>query len=123
MAFAALALASPAGAQSSPPRVPEDDLKCAAWAAIVIGINKDKPDVVSHLTAGLMWFLARYEGATGKKFEQGLTPEFITRVGPELPKIEVGCQERIQQVGTRLSAWGQSLQAASKAAEQGSAAK
>ena len=121
--LAALVCASVASAQSPLPPGPEDDLKCAAWAAVVIGVNKDNPEVVKSLTSGLMWFLGRYETETGKKFEEGLTAEYLTRVGPELAGAEAHCQTRLREMGQRLIDWGHTLQKSGEQEAQKAPAK
>ncbi|HSQ96358.1 MAG TPA: hypothetical protein VLM18_09750 [Croceibacterium sp.] len=118
LTLAALNLASPAFAQGVPAAPSaDDDLRCAAWVAVVIGVNKDKPEVLQSLTSGLTLFLGRYEAETGKKFEEGLTPEYLTRIGPELSGVETHCRARVRDMGQRLVDWGQALQ--KKGQEQG----
>ena len=110
-----LAAASGVPAQAQPtPASPEDDLKCAAWAAIVVGANKDNAEIANGLSMALAWFLARYEGATGKTFEQAMTAEYLEALGPQLQDVEKGCLSRVQEMGSRLSVWGQRLQEQAK---------
>jgi hypothetical protein len=111
VAAVALALAMPAQAQVAPAAPgPVDDLRCAAWAALVMGLNKDDPEVASALSMALAWFIARYEGATGKPFEEAMTPEYLNGLTPELPAIEEACKPRMQEMGQRFTDWGKKLQ-------------
>ena len=110
LAAVALAVSVPAQAQPAAPG-PEDDLRCAAWAAIVAGINKDDPEIATAFGMALAWFVARYEGATGKPFEEAMTPEYINALAPELATIEQACRPRMQEMGARFTEWGAKLQA------------
>jgi len=113
LAAAVLALAAPVQAQpvAAGPG-PEEDLRCAAWAAVVLGLNKDDPEAAAGLGMALAWFLARYEGATGKRFEEAMTAEFVDGLVPEMEAIELTCQPRMQAMGARFSDWGAKLQQA-----------
>lgn len=111
LAAAAFALATPALGQAPASHSPDEDLRCAAWAAIVLGINQDDPEVATGFGMALAWFVARYEGATGKPFEQAMTAEFLDSLAPELEVIEQACQPRMQEMGARFSDWGAQLQA------------
>lgn len=112
LAAAALSLAAPLHAQPAPAASsPEEDLRCAAWAAVIVGLKKDDPQVASAFGMALAWFVARYEGATGKRFEDAMTAEYLNGLTPELTAIEQTCQPRMQEMGARFTAWGTKLQA------------
>jgi hypothetical protein len=109
---AALALAVPAHAQPAPAAGgPDEDLRCAAWAAVVLGVKKDDPDVAAGFGMALAWFVARYEGATGKRFEDALSAEYVDSLAPDLTTIEQSCLPRMQEMGQRFTEWGTKLQA------------
>ena len=116
LAAAALALAFGPCARAQPTPVavpgPAEDLRCAAWAAVALGLNKDDPEASSGLGMALAWFIARYEGATGKPFEEAMTVEYLNSLTPELEGIEQACAPRMQEMGERFSVWGNKLQAA-----------
>jgi hypothetical protein len=105
-----LSVAAPVHAQPAAVPTPEDDLRCAAWAAIVLGLNRDDPEVASAFGMALAWFVARYEGATGNRFEQAMTAEFLDGLAPQLETIETACRPRMQEMGSRFTDWGNSLQ-------------
>lgn len=113
MAGVALVLAVPLQAQPTP-ATPDEDLRCAAWAAIVLGINKDDPDVAAGFGMALAWFVARYEGATGKTFEDAMTADYLNGLTPQLEAIEQVCKPRVQEMGQRFTDWGTKLQAAAQ---------
>lgn len=113
LAIAALSAASVAQAQPSTVQ-PDEDLKCAAWAAVVVGANQDKPEVVNAFSIAFAWFLARYEGATGRAFEQNLSADYLDSLAPELQEIEKICMPRMQEMGTRMTEWGQKIQSSAK---------
>lgn len=109
----ALALATPAHAQAVTSAYgPEDDLRCAAWSAIVMGLNEGDPEIASAFGMALTWFVARYEGATGKPFEQAMTPDYLDGLTPDLEAIEQACRPRMLEMGQRFTDWGSTLQAA-----------
>ena len=121
IALLALATAGAATAQTRP-AVPAAaatgaaaDLRCAVWAVFALAANRDKAESQRPLSMALTWFIGHYEGETGKKFEDALTSDYINRVGPELGTAEKGCTERAQQMGDRLTAWGQKMQASAAA--------
>jgi hypothetical protein len=107
----ALSLSTPALSQTETAKQgPDADLRCAAWAAVAAGLSKDEPEAATAFAVTLAWFLARYEGATGKRFEEAMTPEYLNRLEPELPAIQAACLPRMQEMGERLSDWGAVLQ-------------
>ncbi len=114
LAAAALSLvAMPVHAQPAPASPgPDEDMRCAAWAAVVLGLKKDDPEIASAFGMALAWFVARYEGATGKRFEDAMTAEYLNSLTPDLVAIEQVCQPRMREMGTRFTAWGTKLQAA-----------
>jgi hypothetical protein len=103
------ALLAPSPALSQESNAAADDLRCAAWAAAAIAQNDDA-QVQTGLTAALLWFLGRYEVATGIPFEQALTPEYINGLGADLFAAEEGCRARIVAMAERMSEHGQILQ-------------
>jgi hypothetical protein len=115
LAAAALSLAVPAHAQPAPASPgPDEDMRCAAWAAVVLGLKKDDPEIASAFGMALAWFVARYEGATGKRFEDAMTTEYLNGLTPELVAIEQTCQPRMREMGERFTAWGTRLQASGR---------
>ncbi|HWK41160.1 MAG TPA: hypothetical protein VNR60_04450 [Croceibacterium sp.] len=112
---AALALATPAHAQSATDLPePEQNLRCAVWAAMVLGNNQDNAQVAVGFSMAVGWFSALYEGATGKRFEDTMTPEYVTSLVPDIEAIENGCKPRMQEMGQRFSDWGAKLQEAGR---------
>ena len=111
-ALLALAAASPALTQASSDDAAAEDLRCATWAAIAIGVNEENPEIAAGLSSALTWFLGSYEAATGVPFEDALTPEYIAGLAPEIGAIEPVCQQRVKDLGGRLQEWGKYLQGA-----------
>jgi hypothetical protein len=111
-AVAALSLAAgPAYAQSAAiPKEAEANLRCAVWAGVILGNNRDNAEVAAGFGMALGWFTALYEGMTGKPFEQAITAAYINSVMPEIEAIEVDCKVRMQNMGQRFSDWGETLQ-------------
>lgn len=106
----ALSMAAPALGETGPTgRVPDEDLRCAAWAAVGAGIYQDDPQIGPGFAVALAWFIARYEGATGKPFEEAMTPEFLDSLQPELQAIQDVCKPRVQEMSDRLTNWAAAL--------------
>lgn len=106
-----LAAETPAKASSAPAVItPDDDLACAAWSAVVVGNMKDG-EIKQGLSFSMVWFIGRWEAATGQKIEQGLTRDYIVKLTPELGRIGSGCADRMGDFGARMQGLGKSLQA------------
>ena len=105
-AAALIICAAPAQAQDTS----ESDLRCATWAAIVLGVNEEDPAIQQAFSMALSWFLGRYEAATGIRFEDAMTPEYIVAIQPKLQAVEVECRERMSDYGDRMTRWGSQLQ-------------
>ena len=109
---APLAAEVPDKAASAPAVItPADDLACAAWSAVVVGNLKDG-EIKQGLSFSMVWFIGRWEAATGQKIEQGLTKDYIVKLTPELGRIGPGCADRMGDFGARMQGLGKSLQAA-----------
>lgn len=103
----ALSWVSPARAQEVDTSA--SDLRCAVWSAMVLGAN-DNEEVVGAFSMALVWFLARYEAATGTRYEQTATPEYVRSLEPDIEAIELECQPRMHEMGLRLEGWGKTLE-------------
>lgn len=109
---AALVAVVPAAAQAATAKVnPTEDLNCAIWAANVSG-NSEDPEITNGFGLIMTWFIGRWEGATGRKFEEGMTPEYIVSITPRLDQIGEQCITRMVDFGDRMSAWGSKLEKA-----------
>jgi hypothetical protein len=114
LAIAALALtvtapAIAADANSSA----EDDLRCAIWAGHVAGSTDDEK-TKQGVGFILTYFIGRYEGASGRRFEDGATVDYVASVVPQLGSLQETCKVRMQSFGQRLIAWGEHLQKAAQ---------
>ena len=102
-----LAAQAHAGTEDSTQR----DLRCATWAAYMAGAAEDQ-EAAQGLAVALAWFIGRYEGATNRKIEQAMTPDFIRSLETEMDAVHAECLPRMQQMGDRLTKLGAELQAA-----------
>lgn len=89
----------------------ESDLRCAVWAASLAGAIEDE-ESSTGLSMAMVWFIARYEGATGTRIEDAMTPDYIKSIGPQGEAIHAECLPRMQEMGDRLTVFGKELQAA-----------
>lgn len=105
-------------AESATP-TPDDDIKCAVWAAFLIGTNDD-PEVKAGYSPTMAYFLGRYEGATGKQFQ-----EEMLRVTKELDEdfnrmvaLDDVCPARMEDFGNRLGSLGDEMTSEGEASGQ-----
>jgi hypothetical protein len=110
LAIAALVLAvtTPALAAQSDANG-EQDLRCAILAAYVAGTIKDA-EAQKGLEYAMTYFVGRFEGSTGRKFEDVATVDYVNKLVPEIESLRQPCSERMKSFGERLTAWGAALQ-------------
>ncbi|MBA4164748.1 MAG: hypothetical protein C0510_08990 [Erythrobacter sp.] len=112
----ALAAAAPLAAQAPlATYTPERDRRCAAVVAIMAGQMPD--DQRAGVAAGLSYFLGRWEAATGKRFEDALTPEYLLETAGSILTYNMECGARMQAFGVRMQTWGEALKKAGEAAK------
>ena len=107
LAGALALLASPALAQE--PDTSASDLRCATWAAVMGGSVED-PTAQQAFQLALSWFTGRYEAATGIRFEDAMTAEYITTLQAEMEAVDAECRPRMIDYGNRMTKWGADLQ-------------
>ncbi|MFM6931933.1 MAG: hypothetical protein ACKOUT_06800 [Novosphingobium sp.] len=105
-----LALGLLATSASGAPASVESDLRCAGWAAMMAGTNQKDKELSTSLSLVLAYFIGRWEGATGKRFEQGLTADYINGNGAAIEGAKDECVPRMMDLGPRLTTWGNVLQ-------------
>lgn len=88
---------------------PDQDLRCAAVIAIFAGSGLGDKNKVGG-AAGLTYFLGRWEAATGRRFEDALTPEYLTETAENISSYNKDCGGRLTVFGGRMQEWGQNLQ-------------
>jgi hypothetical protein len=59
----------------------------------------------------MVWFLGRYEAATGIRFEDSLTADYVLEFEPKLQAAQTECLPRMQEMGRRLEDLGGKLTA------------
>ena len=102
----------PVMAQSPAPTLgtPADsDLLCAAWAANTAGKMKTEKETVG-LTVLMTYFIGRWEGATGRSIEDGLTFAYLTNNLAKIEGANAECMARSSAFGQRLQLVGNRLQ-------------
>lgn len=104
---AALAVATPVRAQEVD--TSDSDLRCAVWSAMALGAN-ERQEAATAFSMALVWFLGRYEAATGRRYEEALTPDYVQSLVPDIEAIELECQPRMREMGLRLEGWGRTLE-------------
>ena len=96
--------ASPAPAISA-----DSDLLCAAWAANTAGKNKTEKEKVG-LTVLMTYFIGRWEGATGRSIDEGLTFVYLSANIAKIEGANADCLTRSGEFGQRLQQVGNRLQ-------------
>ena len=102
----------PAMAQSAAPApaiATDSDLLCAAWAANTAGKNKTEKEKVG-LTVLMTYFVGRWEGATGRSIDEGLTFAYLTNNLAKIEGADAACMVRAGEFGQRLQLVGKRLQ-------------
>lgn len=98
---------------------PNDDIKCAVWAAFIIGTNEEE-EVKAGYSPTMAYFLGRYEGATGKQFAEEMVR--VTRELDEdvtkLVALDDVCPARMADFGDRLSSMGGEMTSEGEASGQ-----
>ena len=113
------ALALPVAPLAAEPVDPESqDLRCAAFAAFVVG-TEQTPEVQSAFSMALTWFLGRYEGTTGQPFEQALTPAYLSGLEGSIAQLQAECVPLMEGLSARLSSLGEDLTATPAADGEG----
>ncbi|MEY4951767.1 MAG: hypothetical protein RL299_191 [Pseudomonadota bacterium] len=88
---------------------PERDLRCAAVIMLLGGMAKDERQTTGF-AAGFSYFIGRWEGATGRNFEEALTPEYVMETSKSLGTYQKECSVRMVSFGDRLIVLGRGIQ-------------
>ncbi|MBT2133503.1 hypothetical protein KK137_04065 [Croceibacterium sp. LX-88] len=109
--MAALVIASPLAAQGPAPMSPEAerDLECAMWAALVSGSVED-PEIKTAFGFAMTYWVGRFEGRTGRNFDEFATGEFVTSLEPKAEDLRERCVPEMESMGKRMQDWGQRMQ-------------
>ena len=75
-------------------------------------------DARMGLASTMGYFIGRWEGATGRKFEDGLTPAYVNDTGKNITQYKQQCAEIMRSYGQRLQDWGAAMQKADAAAKK-----
>jgi hypothetical protein len=102
---AAMLLATPASAQQA---TPQENLDCAVWAAVKIGVAQD--DKANYaLSIALGWFIGQYEGRTGEVVGTPLALRAMELDGAAVDRLTDTCLGRFRAFGDRLTNLNQQL--------------
>ncbi|HEX4848852.1 MAG TPA: hypothetical protein VFV30_11965 [Novosphingobium sp.] len=107
-ALAALAFAAPAAAQTA-----NDDLICVAWAANS-GDQASSEEEKDVMAMAMFYYIGRWEAATGRPLEAGLTPKFVADNYKAISTAGPTCQGRMLELAKRMQVAGQALINSSK---------
>lgn len=111
-------LAGPAFADAAAEPVqeltPQDDLGCAFWTAAMVGNLKDG-EMKHGVSMAMVWFIGRWEGATGRPIEEGMNVANLAAITPKFDQLAKQCPQRMVAFGGRMQAMGEQLQAFGKA--------
>ncbi|MFM5931080.1 MAG: hypothetical protein ACKOPQ_09250 [Novosphingobium sp.] len=107
----ALALMASGAAQADAASTVDSDLRCSAWVAMALGDNQAETEQQSKaLMMALSYFVGRWEAATGKPLEEGLTSAYIGANTPSIENAGGECRPRFLEMAGRLGKLGQTLQ-------------
>ena len=109
LAAGAIMLSGAASAQEAATEPVDPDLRCAIWAAVAGGALEQEAERASY-DAVFTYFMGRFEGRTGARIEDAMTPERIVSETQDWEAATRTCQPRALELGERLVALGASLQ-------------
>ncbi|WP_067787298.1 hypothetical protein [Paraurantiacibacter namhicola] len=113
---AAAILSVPAAVSAQTPDAdPQDDLKCAAWSAMIAGQMQDDEKTANAFGLAMTYFIGRYEGATGRDIAKDLTPEIVMDAAGNMEATTEFCAARMESLGRRMEGLGTALKAAGDA--------
>lgn len=104
--LAAAPLAAQQARPADPPPSEETLLRCAIWAAGQAA-QAEKPegrDVYSLLMA---WFLGRYEGLSGRGFDEAIGPREVERYSAQMSELNMVCMPLAHGFSARLERLGE----------------
>jgi hypothetical protein len=101
--------------QQAQPVTAQDDLDCAFWTAAMVGSLKDE-NMKQGLSVAMVWFIGRWEGATGRPIEEGMTVANMALAMPRFSGLADQCPQRMIAFGGRVTALGEQLQSFGEAA-------
>ncbi|MBK6800841.1 hypothetical protein [Novosphingobium sp.] len=110
-ALAAFGLAAPAMAQSADSA--EDDLDCALFTALEAGKTNDA-ETRNGILYSMLYFIGRWEGATGRKIEVVMTERALTDAAARSDTLAGKCAARMMDFGDRLDKLGSRLEKAGR---------
>lgn len=102
----------PAAAQAAAPptaSTADADLLCAAWTGSAAGSIKSEREQFGFVVL-LTYFVGRWEAATGRNIEDGLTPAYITANISKIEAAKADCLARAGEFGLRLKLVSTNLQ-------------
>jgi hypothetical protein len=102
------AMAQSPALASSTASASDADLFCAAWTASIASKAKTEKEKLG-LTLLMTFFIGRWEGATGRSIEEGLTLDYLTANLTRLEGANPDCMERARAFGQRLQQVGNRL--------------
>ena len=93
----------------------QEDLRCAAWAAMLSGELEEDPETANAFALMMTYFIGRYEGATGADISEAMTPAFVMEVGNDMEATSQMCLVKMEDLGTRMEGLGSTLMEAGNA--------
>ncbi len=110
-ALATFGLATAAAAQNADSA--EDDLDCALFTAIEAGKTNDT-ETRNGILFSMLYFIGRWEGATGRKIEVVMTERAITDAALRSDELAGKCASKMMEFGNRLDKLGSRLEKAGR---------
>lgn len=116
---AALAVAFPAAAQTpAATPSPEDDLDCALVASIILESGEDMTaEERTGIVAGMTYFIGRWEAVRGGDLNSAMVERFQQLNLAEFSPLAQTCGTRMEEMGGRMTAAGDAIEALDDRAE------
>ena len=87
------------------------DLRCAIWAAESAGSDQADADTEAAFSFALTYFIGRFESLSGRDFDDVATMQVVVDVSNDRSTHTTLCAPRMQDIGDRMAAWGDRIQA------------
>jgi hypothetical protein len=97
------------------------DLRCAIWAAEIAGSEEIDTEGQAAFSFALTYFIGRFESLSSRRFDDVATVQLVYEVSNDRPSQTAVCAPRMQDLGDRMAAWGDTIQTEAEAMDSADA--